>query len=116
MRHKYGFKIIPMVILAIVLATAAVMLLWNAVLVPVLGVVSITYWQAMGILALSRLLFGGKCKHRGHKGRHYCYGHEGSGKHQRWKEKFENLSEDEKDRMKDFFGKFKDGDKSESAE
>ena len=36
-----------------------VMKLWNAILPPVIGLHEITYWQAVGILILSRILFGG---------------------------------------------------------
>ncbi|MFK3703374.1 hypothetical protein ACI2JR_00130 [Klebsiella sp. NPDC088457] len=36
-----------------------VMSLWNALLPAILGVKSIGFWQALGILALSRILFGG---------------------------------------------------------
>ena len=36
-----------------------VMGLWNHIIVAVLGVKLITYWQALGIFALSKLLFGG---------------------------------------------------------
>ena len=113
MRHKFGLKMVPMVIVAILLFTLAIMLLWNWVLVPVLGVSTVTYWQAMGIGALSRLLFGGgkgKGKYYG-RHRHHCWG-EGDHKH-RWKEKMENLSDEEKEKMKDFFGKFSAGDKAE---
>lgn len=47
---------------------AIVMWLWNAILPDVIDVVKpISYLQAMGILVLSKLLFGGfgKGKHRG---------------------------------------------------
>lgn len=43
--------------LVLVLATA-VMLLWNAVLVPALRVGTLDYWQALGLLVLCRILFG----------------------------------------------------------
>ncbi len=33
--------------------------LWNMLLPEILGVKSITYWQAFGILILSKILFGG---------------------------------------------------------
>ena len=36
-----------------------VMLLWNGILPSVLGVNTITFWQALGILVLSKILFGG---------------------------------------------------------
>lgn len=48
--------IIPVIFL---LLTLTVMLLWNAVLPPVLGVNSLGYWQAGGLLLLCRILFGG---------------------------------------------------------
>ena len=38
--------------------SAIVMWLWNALLPDILGVSTVTYWQAMGILALSKILFG----------------------------------------------------------
>ena len=36
-----------------------VMLLWNAALVPVTGAGIISFWQALGLLVLSRILVGG---------------------------------------------------------
>ena len=46
----------PLIFLAV---TWIVMSLWNCILPEVLGVKSITFWQAMGILVLSKILFGG---------------------------------------------------------
>ena len=43
--------------LAILLVAGLTMLLWNNVLVPVLHVSSVTFWQALGILLLSKILF-----------------------------------------------------------
>ncbi|KAA6349602.1 hypothetical protein EZS27_003027 [termite gut metagenome] len=40
-------------------AAAVVMALWNALVPPVIGWASISYWQAVGLLALVRILFGG---------------------------------------------------------
>ena len=36
-----------------------VLLLWNWLLPPLFGVSQITFWQALGILVLCRILFGG---------------------------------------------------------
>ncbi len=54
------------VAMIILIATAAiitfgfiVMSLWNAILPAVLGVKAITFVQALGILVLSKILFGG---------------------------------------------------------
>ncbi|MCB1058758.1 MAG: hypothetical protein KDB65_00875 [Calditrichaeota bacterium] len=41
------------------LAALAVMLLWNMILPNLFHVGEIGYWQALGILALSKILFGG---------------------------------------------------------
>lgn len=37
---------------------AVVMLLWNAVLPDIVGVKEISYWRAVGLLVLCRILFG----------------------------------------------------------
>ena len=44
---------------AILAFTGLVMLLWNNILAGVLNISTITFWQAMGILLLSKILFGG---------------------------------------------------------
>ncbi|MGI9531930.1 hypothetical protein, partial [Lutimonas sp.] len=50
------FLLIP---IGIALLVWVVMLLWNAILPEVIGVNAITYWQALGIFVLSKILFGG---------------------------------------------------------
>lgn len=58
-RRKRGFFIIIPLILVFGL-TGIVMWLWNATLVGAIsGISAISYWQAMGLLALSKILFGG---------------------------------------------------------
>jgi len=53
----------PLAILGIVLFTAigggVVMLLWNWLAPALFGLRLITFWQALGLLALCRILFGG---------------------------------------------------------
>jgi membrane protein implicated in regulation of membrane protease activity len=56
--RKFLF-IIPFVLLALAVFTGAVMLLWNNVLAQVVHVSTISFWQALGILVLSKILFGG---------------------------------------------------------
>ena len=55
--------------LAIVLFTfiggEAVKLLWNWLLPPLFGWPAVTFWQALGLLVLSRILFGGFGRHGG---------------------------------------------------
>jgi hypothetical protein len=57
-----GAKIAMMIVLgigAIFLFGFIVMSLWNAILVPVLGIGAVSFWQALGILVLCKILFGG---------------------------------------------------------
>jgi hypothetical protein len=55
--------IAPLAILGIVIFTAigggVVMLLWNWLAPALFGLRLITFWQALGLLALCRILFGG---------------------------------------------------------
>lgn len=58
-RGRRFFYFIPLAILGIFAFGAIVMLLWNNVLSPVLHIGAVTFWQALGILILSKLLFSG---------------------------------------------------------
>jgi Ca2+/H+ antiporter, TMEM165/GDT1 family len=59
-RHKRKFwLILPLIIVAIGLFIWFFQWLWNILLPEILGVKSINYWQAFGILVLSKILFGG---------------------------------------------------------
>nr|WP_315258393.1 hypothetical protein [uncultured Flavobacterium sp.] len=63
-----GFKIAGMVLLGIGAGagfTWAVMLLWNALIPSIFGLGIISFWQALELLVLSRLLFGGFGHHGG---------------------------------------------------
>ena len=62
MRRKW-IVIAPLAILGMLLFIAiggeVVQLLWNWLLPPLFGWREITFWQALGMLALCRILFGG---------------------------------------------------------
>ncbi len=64
--------IVLLICLLILLVGLVVMLLWNHVLSPVLEIKQVTYWQAVGILVLCKILFGGirggSHKHKRYKG------------------------------------------------
>lgn len=51
--------ILPLLILAAAVLGFVVMNLWNWVVPAVFGGKIITFWQALGLLVLSRILFGG---------------------------------------------------------
>ena len=72
---------------------SVVMLLWNALLPAVLGVGTITFWQALGILILSKILFGGFSGGHGHHRSHHGGMHNMRGK---WM----HLNPEEREKMK----------------
>ena len=83
------FGCIAMEIVAIAAFSAALMLLWNWLLPSIFGITVINFWQALGILALSKILFGGFGRHR--------FGHRhGRGHHNRIREKWMNMSDEER--------------------
>jgi len=98
MRKRFNGKkiagFIVMGIAAIALFTLLVMTLWNAILVPVVHVGAVSFWQAAGILLLSKILFGG-FRGGGRWGNH--------GRHA-WKqelhEKWGNMSTEEREKLK----------------
>jgi hypothetical protein len=61
-RNKFRFRFWPAIPFLFVgaglLMGGVVKLLWNAILPPLLNVKPIAYWQAVGLLALCRILFG----------------------------------------------------------
>ena len=72
---------------------SVVMLLWNALLPGIVGVTTITFWQALGILVLSKILFGGfSGGHSYHRPRHYS-------RHD-WHGKWMHLNPEEREKMK----------------
>ena len=61
-------KIALFIVVAAGLVGLAVMLLWNWLLPPIVGVHAIDFWQALGLFALARLLVGGLRRGGGHRG------------------------------------------------
>ena len=63
MRRTWIF-IVPAAIVGIVvfgfIGGEVVRLLWNWLVPPIFGRSQITFWQALGLLALCRILFGGR--------------------------------------------------------
>jgi hypothetical protein len=68
MRRKWFYKIpgiILIVIAAIALFGFIVQHLWNSLIPAIIGWRAITFWQAVGLLLLSKILFGGGFRGRG---------------------------------------------------
>ena len=88
-RHSI-FKFIILAIVFFLLFGWIVMSLWNWLMPEIFGLTTITILQAYGLLALSKILFGGwgngdRSKKKEHKGWK-----------KRWDSKWKNMSEEEK--------------------
>ena len=74
-RRKWAF-IVPLAIAGMLVFTFVggeiVRLLWNWLLPPLFGWPPLTFWQALGLLVLCRILFGGMGRH-GYR-RSHCRG------------------------------------------
>lgn len=85
--------LIPLFIIAAILIFGAiVMLLWNAILPDLLHVNRVNYWQAVGLLILCKILFGG-FKGKGGPGKFDAQ--------HRIREKIKNMSPEEKEKFKE---------------
>ena len=96
-RRKRLIWIAPLAILAMVLFVALggeiVALLWNWLLPTLFGLPQVTFWQALGLLALCRILFGGFGFHgpgRGMRGR----------MRERMAERWEAMTPEERERLR----------------
>ncbi|HHH52821.1 MAG TPA: hypothetical protein ENK91_04125 [Bacteroidetes bacterium] len=80
-----------MFITLIFVISGVLMFLWNAILPDLIGVNSISYWQSMGLLILSRILFGRFSKPERRTSFPY----------QKFKEKFQNMSFEEREKFRE---------------
>jgi hypothetical protein len=92
MSHKWrflrGLKFVLLVTLLIGVFGWVFMILWNALIPEIFGVRAITYWQALGLLVLSRIMFGGG---RGFPGHHWK---------QRMQARWENMTPEEREKFR----------------
>jgi hypothetical protein len=94
MRHHpvlRGIKIAVFVIIGTVVLGFVVKSLWNVLVPPIFGWHTISFWQGIGLLLLSKILFGGFHRH-GHGGRNQW-------KH-RMKERWESMTPDEREKFR----------------
>ena len=100
MKRDWMFKAAKMMILVVgfvVVAGAAVMLLWNALVPDIFGGARITWIQALGLLILARILAGGR-------------GPGGFGGRRRWRERWEhkaaNMSPEQREKLRADVGRY----------
>lgn len=88
-------KIVGFIVLAITITALlgfVVMSLWNNILAVVLPVSVISFWQALGILVLSKILFGGF--------NGGCGGHRGGHWKKEMQEKWQGMTPEEREKIK----------------
>jgi hypothetical protein len=94
MRHHpvvRGIKIALFVIIGAIVFGFIVKGLWNVLVPPIFGWHTITFWQALGLLLLSKILFGGFHRHGGRD-------------HGRWKQRmkdrWEQMTPEEREKFR----------------
>jgi hypothetical protein len=89
-RNKWIFVVGPLALAAFVaLFGEVVMLLWNWLAPALFGLHAITFWQALGLLVLCRILFGGFGGHGG-----------GGSKRRKMAEHWETLTPEEREKLR----------------
>lgn len=101
MRKKRILFLVPLVIagfaIFIAIGGALVLHLWNWLLPPLFGWREITFWQALGLLALCRILFGGFGLHGSPRSR----------LRRRMEERWEHMTPEEREKCRqEFFGRW----------
>ena len=92
---KSWYKFVLMAVAGIAVAGLVVMALWNWLMPAIFGMHTITYWQAFGLLVLSKIIFGG---FRGGRGR-------GCGSRREWRdrmtERWDTLSPEAREKARE---------------
>lgn len=93
-----GLMFLPLVLLFLALFGYLFMVLWNWLMPALFGLRMITFWQALGLLILSKLLFGG---FRGRSGRRGPW---------RWRrrmmERWEQMTPEEREKFRQGFREY----------
>ncbi|MGO8788572.1 MAG: hypothetical protein ACLQVL_14490 [Terriglobia bacterium] len=91
-RHRilHGLKVLLFVLLAATVFSFVVMWLWNRLVPAIFGLHAVSFWQALGLLILSKILFGGP------------HGRPGFGMHWRHRmmERWEQMTPEEREKFR----------------
>jgi hypothetical protein len=91
-RHRFvrGLKFVLFAVLFATVFGFVVRSLWNWLMPALFGWHLISFWQAVGVLVLSKILFGG---FRGHPGRHLYW-------RRRMMERWEQMTPEEREKFR----------------
>ena len=81
----------------VALVSFVVMSLWNALIPSLFHGPVLQFWQAVGLLILSRILFGG---FRGHHRGHGWHGPGGGWRGRMWRQHWESMTPEERERLR----------------
>ena len=90
-----GVKVAAIVTVAVAVFGFVVKGLWNGLMPNIFGWHTITFWQAVGLLLLSKILFGG---FRG-RGGHGWHGR-GRWRGEMWRQKWDSMTPEERERLR----------------
>jgi hypothetical protein len=109
-RRHWWMKGLAFLVLAPLFVAAlsfVVMSLWNALIPSLFSGRIISFWQAAGLLVLSRILFGGFRGRGGHRGwRH----------HRAWHDRWHGMSSEERERFREGIRSWRDMSHAERRE
>jgi hypothetical protein len=91
-RHRLlrGLKVLLIATVAVTVFSFVVMELWNRLMPTLFSLHAVSFWQALGLLVLSKILFGG------------FHGRPGFGGHwrQRMMERWEQMTPEEREKLR----------------
>jgi chromate transport protein ChrA len=90
-----GLKFAVIALVAVTVFSFVVMSLWNWLVPPVFGLHAITFWQALALLILSKILFGG---FRGRPGANMHW-------RRRMMERWEQMTPEEREKFREGMGR-----------
>jgi hypothetical protein len=90
-RIARGLMFAPFAVLFVAVFGFVVMSLWNWLMPALFGWKLVSFWQAVGLVILSKILFGG---FHGHSGRHRYWRH-------RMMERWEQMTPEERDKFRE---------------
>ena len=102
-RRRVAFPFILITLAFVALFSFTVMLLWNAILSPVLNISIINFWQSLGILVLAKILLGfpGGWRGRHHWGWNKEWNREMFEKRKEMMEKWHTMTPEEREKFKE---------------
>ena len=89
-----GLAFLVLVCALIAVLSWVVMSLWNALIPDLFHGPMVTFWQAAGLLVLSKILFGGLRGRHGGWHRHYGW------RREMWRQKWESMTPEERERLR----------------